>query len=81
MGASPAPYIPGPVPIYSFTLTWPLLTENIKDNQMKKKNLSNYDEYRTILEHEGWESEAMHFYKNKKLFCKIQIQMACMLWG
>lgn len=54
------PSIPEPVPIYQFTLTWPHLTQNIKAYQMKKIYPTVTSKKRTILGHEGWESEALN---------------------
>lgn len=54
------PSIPEPVPIDQFTLTWPHLTQNIKAYQMKKIYPTVTSKKRTILGHEGWESEALN---------------------
>jgi len=66
MGASQDHYILGPGPIYRLALTWPPLTQNIKDYQMGKerKTIQPWQIRKGTFwmdsRMKGWTSEALH---------------------
>lgn len=88
MGASPAPYIPESALIYRLALTWPHLTQNIKDYQMKKIHPTMTNKKKHLgAERMKKQSTALFrlssttHHKNEDCFTRqFEIQMAHILW-